>query len=124
MGRKDKVGSLGEATASRYLRKRGYRIIEANFRTPMGEIDLVARLKRMIVFVEVKTRSTGSFGPPYLSVTKRKERHIINNALYYLNSHDMMHASWRIDIVSIRLNVADEAEDIEIFENAIEDPYI
>jgi len=124
MGRKNRIGALGEKIASKYLQKNGYCIVDANFRTPLGEIDLVARLKKTIVFIEVKTRSTYSFGPPYLSVTKRKERHIIKSALCYLKSHDIADAPWRIDIVSIRLNYADEAEDIEIFENAVEDPYI
>ena len=124
MGRKNGIGAIGEKMASTYLKRRGYRIIETNFRTPFGELDLVARFRGMIVFIEVKTRSTCSFGPPYLSVTRVKQRHIIRNALFYLKSHRMMNAAWRIDIVSVKLDYNYKLENIELIENAVEDSYI
>ena len=87
MGREKRMtGDAGEKIASAYLRKMGYRIYESNFRTPFGEIDIVAKHKGVMVFVEVKSRTTSSFGPPHLSVTKSKERHIVNNALFYLKT--------------------------------------
>lgn len=115
---------VGERMASKYLKSKGYRIVEANFRTPFGELDLIAKIRNVIVFVEVKTRTTYSFGPPYLSITRIKERHIIRNALFYLKSRRLADVPWRIDIVSINLNCAYEAEKIEVFENAVEDPYV
>lgn len=122
MGRERKMtGAAGERIASAYLKKIGYRILESNFRTPFGEIDIVARLGRLIVFVEVKSRTTSSFGPPYLSVTKLKERRIIKNALYYLKIRRILNACWRIDIVSVKLNHNGELEGIEIIENAVEE---
>lgn len=122
MGREKKMtGAAGEKIASAYLKKLGYRILESNFRTPFGEIDIVARLGRVIVFVEVKSRLTSSFGPPYLSVTKSKERHIVNNALFYLKRLKISNADWRIDIVSVKLNYECKPESIEIIENAVED---
>ena len=124
MGRKDRVGEIGERVASTHLKKKGYRIIETNFRTPFGELDLVTKFKGVIVFVEVKTRASYSFGPPYLSVTNIKKRHIIRNALFYLKSRCLVDCNWRIDIVSINLNYANEVEKVEVFENAVEDPYI
>jgi putative endonuclease len=125
MGREKKnIGVAGEKIASVYLKKKGYRILESNFRTPFGEIDLVARYKKIIVFIEVKSRTTSSLGPPYLSVTKAKERHIIKNSLYYLKSRRLMGANWRIDIVSVKLNYCHELEHIELIENAVEDSYI
>lgn len=124
MGRKNRVGAIGERIASAHLRKIGYRIIETNFHTPLGELDLVAKFKGIIVFVEVRTRSTCSFGPPYLSVTKVKQRQIIKNALFYLKKNRLEGVNWRIDIVSVKLNYAGELETIEVFENSVEDPYI
>ena len=125
MGRERKMtGAAGERIASAYLKRRGYRILESNFRTPFGEIDIVARLGRVMVFVEVKSRITSSFGPPYLSVTKAKERHIIKNALFYLKRRRIPRADWRIDIVSVKLNYRGEPESVELIENAIEDNYI
>ena len=125
MGREKRIiGDAGEKIASGFLRKMGYRILESNFRTPFGEIDIIARQKRVIVFVEVKSRTTSSFGPPYLAVTKLKERHIIKNALFYLKRRRIVNAYWRIDIVSVKLNYDRKLESIELIENAVEDNYI
>ena len=125
MGRERKeTGNIGEKFAASYLRKRGYRILERNYRTIFGEIDIVAKLAGIVVFVEVKTRATSSFGPPYLSITGLKKRHIIKNALFYLKAHRLMNALWRIDIVSVRLDQAQRVENIELIENAVEDDYI
>lgn len=125
MGREKKnTGMAGERIASAYLRKRGYRIIQSNFRTPFGEIDLVTRHKDILVFVEVKSRMTSSLGPPYLAITKAKERHIIKNALFYLKTRRLKNISWRIDIVSVKMNYCREVESIELIENAVEDDYI
>jgi len=125
MGREKKnIGNWGEGLACSYLKKRGYKILDRNFRTIFGEIDIVAKSKRMIVFVEVKTRATDSLGPPYLAVTKVKETHIIKNALLYLKMRGYTKASWRIDIVSVKLNRCYGVENIELIENAVEDPYI
>ena len=122
MGRERKMtGESGEKIASAYLTKLGYRILESNFRTPFGEIDIVARLGRVIVFVEVKSRTTSSFGPPYLSVTKTKQMHIIKNALFYLKRRRLTDIDWRIDIVSVKLDYRCGLESIELIENAIED---
>ena len=125
MGREKKnIGATGEMIAGSYLKKKGYKIIGRNIRTIFGEIDIVAKLKKLIVFVEVRTRATSSLGPPYLSVTMLKQRHIIKNALSYLKANKLMRADWRIDIVSVKLNYAHEVENIELIENAVEDPYV
>lgn len=122
MGRAKKyLGAVGEKIASGFLRKYGYKILDMNFRTPFGELDIVARKKDFIVFIEVKTRSTSSLGPPYLSVTRMKQRSIIKNALYYLKRYRFNDANWRIDIVSVKLNGDYEIEKIELIENAVED---
>mgnify|MGYP003393032504 CR=1 FL=1 len=125
MGREMKTtGVAGEKIASVYLKKLGYGILESNFRTPFGEIDIVAKLGRVIVFVEVKSRTTSSLGPPYLSVTGVKKRHIIKNALFYLQRRRIPNTDWRIDIVSVKLNYDRGLESIELIENAIEDDHI
>lgn len=125
MGReKKKTGSIGEDLACSYLKRKGYRILGRNFRTIFGEIDIVTRFSGIMVFVEVKTRLTSSLGPPYLAITKVKERHMIKNALFYLKTHRLMDAKWRIDIVSVKLGPEYEIENIELIENAVEDSYI
>ena len=122
MGRERKMtGEIGERIASGFLKKLGYRILGSNIRTPFGEIDIVARIRRVMVFVEVKSRTTSSFGPPYLSVTKSKERHIVKSALFYLKRSRISDIDWRIDIVSVKLDHERELEHIEVIENAVED---
>jgi len=122
-GKKD-TGNAGERLAASYLRKKGYRVTGRNYRTIFGEIDIVTRLGDLMVFVEVKTRVTSSLGPPYLSITRVKERHMIKSALFYLKAHRLMDARWRIDIISIKLDYARRVESIELIENAVEDDYI
>ena len=120
MGREKKfTGRYGEDAALRLLSDKGYEILETNYRTPFGEIDIVARKADSIVFVEVKTRLTSSLGPPYLNITWKKKRHIIKNALCYLKRYGLVESFWRIDVVSVKLNDNYEVENIELFENAV-----
>lgn len=125
MGRENRITGLsGEETARRFLMNKGYRILGNNVRTPFGEIDIIARHKRTMVFIEVKCRISSSLGPPYLSITKKKERHIIRNALFYLKKKNLLWSDWRIDIISAKLNNRYEVEMIEHFVNAVEDDYV
>lgn len=125
MGRENReTGFHGENAAVKFLRKNGYRILERNFRTPFGEIDAIARQKDFTIFVEIKTRLTHSLGPPYLSVTKAKQRHIVKNALCYLKRHGLVYSNWRIDIVSVKLNANYGIENIELIENAVQEQYL
>lgn len=124
MGRENKLtGILGEDAASSFLKKRGYRILKRNFRTPFGELDIVAKYGGMLVFVEVKTRISDSLGPPYLAITRQKKRHLIKNAYAYLKRFCLMDSCWRIDIVSVKMKNNYEVENIELFENAVEEEY-
>lgn len=113
------IGKCGESFALKFLRKRGYEILRTNLRTPFGELDIVARQKDVIVFVEVKTRTSSSLGPPFLSVTRTKQIHLVRNALCYLKMRGRIEANWRIDVVSVKLNNRDEPESIELIENAV-----
>ncbi|MEI6863063.1 MAG: YraN family protein [Candidatus Omnitrophota bacterium] len=121
MGRGNRiVGETGEKAAVKFLRKKGYKIIETNFRTIFGELDVIARCGQVLVFAEVKTRTTDSLGPPYIAVTRLKQRHIIKNALFYLKMRRMLDLNWRIDVVSVKLNLNLKVENIELIENAVE----
>lgn len=124
MGREKKIiGQAGEKAAFKFLKNNGYKILETNLRTPFGEIDAVTMKKGSIIFVEVKARSTSSLGPPYLAVTRAKQRHIIKNALCYLKKRGLVNSDWRIDIVSVKLDSECAVENIEVIENAVEDHY-
>ena len=122
MGREKNItGRSGEVEALGFLKRKGYKILETNYRTPFGELDLIAKKGDFTVFIEIKTRITSSLGPPYISVTKAKERHLIKSALSYLKRYGLVDSYWRIDVVSVKLNSNYEVEDIEIIENAVEE---
>ena len=124
------LGSWGESLAADYLVDLGYVVLERNVRTPYGEIDLVARLFEessistekclVTVFVEVKTRSTHTFGHPEESVTARKRAHMIAAAQSYLQDHPDLGGVWRIDVIAIQRLQPDRPLTIHHFENAIQ----
>ena len=113
------LGHLGESIAAVYLEKQGYSIIERNCHTPYGEIDLITQREGVIVFVEVKTRSTRSFGPPEISITPHKQDHMRSAAAYYMQQHPELAADWRIDAIAIQMQGDQKQPLIDHFENVI-----
>jgi putative endonuclease len=94
------LGSEGEDLAVQFLRKKGYRILEKNFKTPLGEIDIIARDGNTVAFIEVKTRTNDSFGYPFEAVNNRKRHKMKNLALLYLKKQGKEHPV-RFDVISI-----------------------
>ncbi len=115
------TGESGESIAVRFLKKKGYEIIEQNYRCKLGEIDIIARDGRVLAFVEVKARRTGDFGGPKWAVTPRKQRKISMVALKYLKETEQMGKKARFDVVAIRLLPGDP--DVEIIKNAFDLAY-
>lgn len=97
------TGRLGEAEAARFLEKKGYRILERNFRCRYGEIDIVARDGKTVVFVEVKARGSDSFGTPLASVDSRKQKKIALTAQFYIEANRLVDADMRFDVVGISM---------------------
>lgn len=95
------LGRWGEEQAARYLRRRGMKILERNFRTPVGEIDIIARQGRTIVFVEVKTRSGEQYGLPQEAVGAAKQRQILRTAQWYLGQFAGEGLQPRFDVVAV-----------------------
>lgn len=95
------LGEHGENLAAQYLQKKGYKIVERNYRTRYGELDIVCLKKGHLVFVEVKTRRSTRFGLPEESITYRKKEHIKNAALGYLKQAKMPYAGLRFDVITI-----------------------
>lgn len=118
MKRKE-LGAIGEKLAKNFLKKKGYRIRETNFRCREGEIDIIAEQKDYLVFVEVRTRTTSGFGRPEESVTFAKKEKLIASALAYLDSHQNLPENWRIDFVAIELDQKGKATRIELIENVV-----
>lgn len=116
------VGGTGESIAVTYLKGQGFKIVECNFRSVCGEIDIVARDGRTIVFVEVKCRNNENYGPPQLAVTPFKQRQISKAALVWLSRKRLFDAEARFDVVAIVLRDHD-APDVEHIRNAFELAY-
>jgi putative endonuclease len=95
------TGKEGEKIALAYLKKKGYRIVEQNYRCPIGEIDIVARDKNELVFVEVKTRKSVALGYPEQAVGSKKQKKISHLALWYLQEKKLIGSRARFDIVAI-----------------------
>ncbi len=115
------TGQSGESLAVKILKGKGYRIVEQNYRSKLGEIDVIARDGNVIAFVEVKARRTMDFGGPKLAVTPRKQRKISMVALQYLKDTGQMEERARFDVVAIRMSHG--RPDVEIIKNAFELAY-
>ena len=118
---KQKFGEAGEAIIARHLKQKGYRIIERNYRTKIGEIDIIAKDKDTIVFVEVKSRRSWQFGNPKAAVTFQKQRKISMVALQYLKATRRSNASARFDVAAV--TITRDKPQIEIIKNAFELAY-
>lgn len=98
---KRQSGSEGEADARAYLQRKGAKILETNYRRPTGEIDIIARHKRVLLFVEVKRRSSLRFGRPSEAVDRAKQAHILRTAQLYLQEKRLQDAKLRFDIIEV-----------------------
>ncbi len=120
MKRRD-TGILGEKLAKDFLKKRGYHVLEANYRCPEGEIDIVARHKDYLVFIEVRTKKSLEFGSPEESITLTKKERLRATAYHYRQTHDDLPLLWRIDFVTVELDRKGKLSRIELIENAVGD---
>ena len=96
------VGRQGEELAARYLRRRGYKILESNYRTKFGEIDLICEKKRQLVFVEVRTRSSDDFGGAAASVGRDKRRRLCRAAQAFIIERGLDERRARFDVVAVK----------------------
>jgi putative endonuclease len=114
------VGILGEKLAGDFLKKKGYRIIETNYCSPEGEIDIIAEHSDFLVFVEVRTKTSLEFGSPEESITPVKMERLKATAAYYQQINSSLPPDWRIDVVAIELNKG-KVSRIELIKNAVSD---
>jgi putative endonuclease len=116
------LGNEGERLAARYLRRQGFRILARRYRTPAGEIDLVARDGKSIVFVEVKTRRSEAAGQPHEAVDHYKQAQLTRLALAFLKRFRLLEQPARFDVVSIVWESAASGPEIIHYRNAFEPP--
>jgi putative endonuclease len=117
------TGRHGEKLAQEYLKEHGDDIVENNYRSPDGEVDIIASKDNFLSFVEVRTRSTRKFGTPEESITRRKKQKLIAVSQHYLQKHDIQTVSWRIDFIAVELDGTGRPTRIEHFENAFGEEY-
>ena len=109
-----KIGNKGEQCAVRYLKRRGYKIVQTNYSCRFGEIDIIAENKDYIVFVEVKARSRNSIASPREFVDENKQQRIIMTAQMYLSKNGMEKQP-RFDVIEVRTDkiIKDKIDHIE-----------
>lgn len=96
-------GKKGEGIAAKYLKNKGYKILEKNFRKPYGEIDIIAQKGENFAFVEVKTRKNDLYGTPAEFVTAKKQERLKKAAYTYIQQNDL-DAEFTFDIIEVYLN--------------------
>jgi putative endonuclease len=112
------LGKKGEELAISKLKALKYRILERNFKCRLGEIDIIARDKSTLVFIEVKTRATKDFGGPAAAVHERKQRQLSKVALVYLTQKKLFDVPARFDVVAVELTPP--SPNIEVIRNAFD----
>ncbi|HVT00774.1 MAG TPA: YraN family protein [Patescibacteria group bacterium] len=115
----NKTGVLGEDIAVDYLKKKGYKIIERNFRKKYEEIDIISIKDKTLVFIEVKTRKSTAFGTPFEAIAPWKLKHLVQLAQFYKITHKNLPEDMRIDAIGVKFN-GESLESIEHLENIMD----
>jgi putative endonuclease len=113
------IGEWGEKVASEYLVNAGYHLIDHNVKTGHGEIDLLFEQEGALVFVEVKTRQSRTYGYPEESITNSKIDHMIASAEAYIQTIPHFEGDWRIDVVAVEIDDSENQPTITHFPNAV-----
>ncbi len=117
---RQQTGRIGEELARRHLETLGFTILDANYRTRWGEIDLVAEKNEELVFVEVRTRRSNNMGTPEESITVTKRSHLVAAAEEYIQTSESTYTDWRIDLVAVELDRSGSVSRLDVIENAVE----
>ncbi|MCH8830116.1 MAG: YraN family protein [Planctomycetes bacterium] len=112
------LGNRGERLAARYLRRQGYRILSRQYRTRLGELDLIAMDRECIVFVEVKTRRSDAAGQPIEAITHQKQKKLTQLALTYLKRYGLLEHAARFDVVALCWDDSQKKPTITHYKNA------
>jgi putative endonuclease len=94
-------GEVGERVAERWLRRRGWRVLQRRFRSGHRDIDLVAERDGMVAFVEVKARRDGTYGDPVEAVNWKKRRELARSAAVWIDRHGRPHETYRFDVIGV-----------------------
>lgn len=120
MSNKKTVGKFGEKIARKYLEDKGYKILETNYYTRVGEIDLICQKGDTLIFVEVKTRKNTAFGYPEEAIDKKKLEHLAQAVQQFLKDYPCPANSIRIDAICINVISQDKIR-IKHLKNIVQD---
>ncbi len=115
---KKELGKKGEELAIRFLKRQGYSILQRNYVCKMGEMDIIAKEKDTLVFIEVKTRTSNTFGPPQSAVHQKKQEQLSKVALTFLKEKRLEAVKARFDVVAILLR--EKGEEIDLIKDAFD----
>lgn len=113
------LGRTGEEAAVKHLKKKGFRIVQRNFRCRIGELDIIAMDGPCLVFVEVRTKAGKAFGLPQESITPQKKHKLRLLASFYLQSNSIKDIPVRIDVIAVTVAPGDRIAKIEHIKNAL-----
>lgn len=117
--KKKEIGQYGEDLAARFLIGKGFVIVERNFRTRWGEIDLIVKKEKILHFVEVKTRTSLQFGAPTEAINYFKQQRLLGAANMFLLARNRKEKDFQFDAVSIVLNIEAKTAKIRLIENIL-----
>ena len=115
-----RLGSWGEELATQFLEDRGYRILTTNYRCVYGEVDIVAQEGEELVFVEVRTRRSETFGSPEESLSRAKVRRLVATCQHYLGRCAGEDTGWRVDLVCVYLGQGRRLQRIQHLRHAVQ----
>ena len=115
------TGALGEKLAAELITGRGYRLLETNYRVKEGEADIIAMDGECLIFVEVRAKTSRTYGTPEESITRKKKAHLIAVANRYIENMAINPENWRIDLVAIEMDANRKVKRIDLLQNAVED---
>lgn len=118
LNQKQKLGRRGEDEAVSYLKKKGYIIIQRNYRCSLGEIDIIAKEGKTLVFIEVRSRSSDRFGMPQESVNRSKMLKIYKVAQYYLKAVQKEEEPVRFDVLALLFDIENQLMRLEHIKGA------
>ncbi len=114
------LGKQGERVAEKFIKRQGYKILERNYRCALGELDIIAEDHSVLVFVEVKTRTSADFGVPQAAVTHAKQRKIAQIAQNYLAHKELWGVDCRFDVVAVSLTNDGRIDKFELIKDAFQ----
>ena len=117
---KKEIGNLGEKIACKYLQKNNYKIITCNYQKQIGEVDIIAQSPEdVLVFFEIKARTSHKYGTGAESVNKAKQEKLVKTAYTYLQENNIENQNFRIDVISIDLNMKNRKSKVTHYRNAV-----